>query len=77
MFGVEYRPAVRRLPAHQVRDRGAHVAALSDVAGVAETAHQLRPGDGDAPGVPTALGRLAGEPVAGQPAGGARWIAAR
>ena len=33
-----------RLAAHRVGDGGAHVAALGDVAGVAEAVHQLRPG---------------------------------
>ena len=55
-----------RLAAHQVRDEGTHVAALGDVAGVAEAAHQLRPRPCDAAGVPAELGRLAGEAVAGQ-----------
>ena len=55
-----------RLATHRVRDDGAHVAALGDVAGVAEAVHQLRPGASGAAGVPTELGRLAGEPVAGQ-----------
>ena len=54
------------LAAHRVGDGGAHVAALGDVAGVAEAAHQLRPGLRDAAGVPAELGRLAGEAVAGQ-----------
>ena len=40
-----------RLAAHRVHDGGAHVAPLGDVAGVAEAAHQLRPGAGDAAGV--------------------------
>jgi hypothetical protein len=47
-------------------DDGTHVAALGDVAGVAEAVHQLGPGAGDAGGVPADLGRLAGEAVAGQ-----------
>ena len=34
---------LNRLAAHQVRDEGPHVAALGDVAGVAEAVHQLRP----------------------------------
>ena len=55
-----------RLAAHQVRDEGTHVAALGDVAGVAEAAHQLRPRASGAAGVPAELGRLAGETVAGQ-----------
>ena len=55
-----------RLAAHQVRDEGTHVAALGDVAGVAEAVHQLRPRACGAAGVPAELGRLAGEAVAGQ-----------
>ena len=55
-----------RLATHQVRDEGTHVAALGDVAGVAETVHQLRPRASGAGGVPTELGGLAGEAVAGQ-----------
>jgi len=55
-----------RLAAHQVRDEGTHVAALGDVAGVAEAVHQLRPRACGAAGVPTELGRLAGEAVTGQ-----------
>ena len=54
------------LAAHRVGDGGAHVAALGDVAGVAEAVHQLRPGLRDAADVPAELGRLAGEAVAGQ-----------
>ncbi len=55
-----------RLAAHQVRDEGAHVAPLGDVAGVAEAAHQLRPRAGGAAGVPAELGRLGREAIAGQ-----------
>ena len=54
------------LAAHRVGDGGALVAALGDVAGVAEAAHQLRPGARDAAGVPADLGRLGGEAVTGQ-----------
>ena len=53
------------LAAHRVGDGGAHVAALGDVAGVAEAVHQLRPRLRDAAGVPAELGRLAREAVAG------------
>ena len=53
------------LAAHGVGDGGAHVAALGDVAGVAEAVHQLRPRLRDAAGVPADLGRLAGKAVAG------------
>ena len=45
---------------------GALVAALGDIAGVAEAVHQLRPGACDAAGAPADLGRLGGEAVAGQ-----------
>ena len=55
-----------RLATHQVRDERTHVAALGDVAGVAEAVHQLRPRACGAGGVPTELGRLTGEPVTGQ-----------
>ena len=55
-----------RLATHQVRDEGTHVAALGDVAGVAEAVHQLRPRASGAGGVPTELGRLTGEPIPGQ-----------
>ena len=55
-----------RLAAHHVGDEGAHVAALGDVAGVAEAVHQLRPGARDSAWVPADLRRLAGEAVAGQ-----------
>ena len=54
------------LAAHRVGDGGALVAALGDVAGVAEATHQLRPGARDAAGVPADLGRLGGQAVAGQ-----------
>ena len=54
------------LAAHHVSDGGADVAALGDVAGVAEAVHQLRPGEPDAAGVPAEFGWLAGEAVAGQ-----------
>ena len=55
-----------RLAAHEVRDEGTDVAALGDVAGVAEAMHQLRPRASGAAGVPAELGRLTGEPVTGQ-----------
>jgi hypothetical protein len=54
----------RRPP--RVGHGGAHIAALGDIAGVAEATHQLRPRLGGAAGVPADLGRLAGEAVAGQ-----------
>ena len=52
------------LAAHRVGDSGA--AALRDVAGLAEAAHQLRPRLRDAAGVPAHIGRLVGQDVAGQ-----------
>ena len=55
-----------RLAPHRVRDGGAHVAPLGDVARVAEALHQLRPRAGDAAGIPAELGRLAREAVARQ-----------
>ena len=55
----------RRLARHRAGDRGAPVAALGDIAGVAEALHQLRPGAGDALGIPARAGRLAGEAVTG------------
>ena len=54
------------LAAHRVRDVGAHVAPLGDVARVAEAVHQLRPRACDAAGLPAELGRLAREAVARQ-----------
>jgi hypothetical protein len=54
------------LAAHRVGDRGADVAALGDVPGVAEAVHQRRPGPRDAAGVPADLSGLAGEAVASQ-----------
>ena len=54
------------LACHRVGDARADVAALGDVAGVAETAHQLGPGLCGAGQVPTDLDRLAREPVARQ-----------
>ena len=50
---------------HRVGDAGALVAALGDVAGVAEAVHQLGPGACDAAGVPADLGRLGREAIAG------------
>ncbi len=58
--------ALDRLAAHQVGDEGTHVAALGDIAGVAEASHQLRPRASGAGGVPAEFGRLAREAVAGQ-----------
>ena len=58
--------AVGCLAAHRVGDAGTHVAALGDVAGVAETSHELGPGPCGAAQVPADLHRLAREPVPGQ-----------
>ena len=55
-----------RLAAHQVRDEGTHVAALGDIAVIAEATHQLRPRACGAGGLPAELGRLAREAVARQ-----------
>ena len=55
-----------RLAAHHVGDDGAQVAPLGHVAGIAEPAHQLRPGPGGAADVPADLRRLGGEAVSGQ-----------
>ena len=57
---------VRRLAAHRIGDARTLIAALGDVARVAEAVHQLRPGLPDAAGVPAGLGGLLGEAVAGQ-----------
>ena len=53
-----------RPAAHRIRDGGAHVAPLGDVAGVAEAFHQLRPRACDAAVLPAELGRRARETVA-------------
>ena len=54
----------RGLQAHLIDDERTPVAALGDVAGVAEALHQLRPGSGHALGAPAGARRLSGEPVA-------------
>src|SRR5687768_10687192 len=54
------------LTAHQVCDESPDIAALSDIALVAEPAHQLRPRASGAGGVPTKFFRLARESVARQ-----------
>jgi hypothetical protein len=54
------------LTAHRVSDEGAHVAALGDVAVIAEAVHQLGPGARHAAGVPADFGRFGGPAVAGQ-----------
>jgi hypothetical protein len=63
---VDAEQPVRRLAAHRVGDGGADVAALGDVARVAEAVHELVPGVGDAAVLPAEIGRLAGEAVARQ-----------
>ena len=57
---------IRGQASHRVGDAGADIAALGDVAGVAEPVHQLRPGPRDAAGVPADLRRCCREAVAGQ-----------
>src|SRR5262249_47001115 len=52
------------LARHGAGDRRAPVAALSDVAGVAEALHQHRPGAPNAVGIPAYAGRPTGETVA-------------
>ena len=54
---VDAKQPRRCLAAHLVADVGAQVAALGDVAGVAQAAHQLGPRPRDAAGVPAGLGR--------------------
>ena len=54
------------LAAHHIGNDGAQVAALGDVAGIAEAVHQLSPRARGAAEVPAELGRLAREAVAGQ-----------
>jgi hypothetical protein len=53
------------LAGHRVGDDGSPVAALGDIAGVADAAHQLSPRSPNASRVPPDLGRLAREAVAG------------
>ena len=54
------------LASHRVGDAGAHVAALGDIPGVAESAHELGPGPCGPAQVPADLDRLARETVARQ-----------
>ena len=61
---VDAEQSCGRLARHRAGDGSAPVAALGDIAGVAEALHQLRPGSRDVVGVPTGAGRLAGEAVA-------------
>jgi hypothetical protein len=62
---VDAEQALGSLAGHRVGDDGAPVAALGEVAGVADAAHQLRPGLPNASRVPAELGRLTREAVAG------------
>ena len=48
----------RGLAAHRVGHRGADIAALGDIAAIAEATHQLRPRPRDPAGIPANLGRL-------------------
>ena len=64
--GVDADQALGGQTAQRIRDAGAHVAALRDVARVAETAHQLGPGARRTTQIPAELHRLAREPVPGQ-----------
>jgi hypothetical protein len=63
---VDAGQSLRLVAAQRVRDSGAQVAALCDVARVPEAAHQRSPCVRDAAGIPAELGRLAGQPVARQ-----------
>ena len=63
---VDADQALGCLAAHRVGDARADVAALGDVAGVAEPAHQLGPRLRGPAQVPADLDRLAGEAVPGQ-----------
>src|SRR5205823_1366047 len=60
---VDAEQPLGRLAAHHVADDRTQVAALGDVARVAESVHQLGPGAPDAAGVPADLTRLARAPV--------------
>src|SRR5215213_9332220 len=62
--GVDGEQSRRCLQAHLVDDKGTPVAALGDVAGVAEALHQLCPGSAHALGAPAGAGWLARKPVA-------------
>ena len=63
--GVDADQPVGCQAAHRVGDLGAHVAPLRDVPGITQAPHQLRPRLSDTEGAPAELGRLVGEPVAG------------
>ncbi len=56
---------VRCLAAQRIGDTGTLIAALRDIAGVAEAVHQLRPGVRDAAGIPPDLLWHLREAVAG------------
>ena len=57
---------LRMQPGEGEGDQCAKVAALCGVAVVAQAAHQLRPGAGDADEVPAGLPGGTGEPVSGE-----------
>src|ERR1700729_919934 len=63
--GVDADQPVESQAAHGVGDLGAHVAPLRHIPGVTQASHQLRPGLSDTDRAPAELGRLVGEPVAG------------
>ena len=63
--GVDADQPVQSQAAHGVGDLRAHVAPLRHVPGVTQASHQLRPGLSDTDRAPAQLGRLVGEPVAG------------
>jgi hypothetical protein len=58
--------SVGRLAAHHIGDESAQVTTLRHIAGVTEPDHELRPGESNATGLPTGIGRLARESVARQ-----------
>ncbi len=62
---VDAEQSWRRLARHRAGDGGAPVAALGDIAGVAEALHQLRPGAGDAVGIPAGAVGLPEKPKPG------------
>src|SRR5215204_5742139 len=62
--GVDGEQSLRCLQAHLVDDKRTPVAALGDVAGVAEALHQFCPGTCYALGAPAGARRLARKPVA-------------
>ena len=56
--GVDAQQSRRRLDAHPLRYGRPPIAALGDVAGVANALHQLVPGTRDTEGIPASRGRL-------------------